>query len=83
MRLAVATFGNSSSRSETASQHLNIDDSPQTVPSKRIKQIVPGYDKPFMGNLAILQIGLETIRRECHHFDGWLSTLEQRARTTG
>lgn len=58
-----------------------IDDSPETAPSKRIKEIVPGYDKPFMGNLAILEIGLATIRSECRHFDEWLARLEQRAST--
>ena len=56
-----------------------IDDSPQTAPSKRIGQIISGYDKPFMGNLAILEIGLETIRRECNHFDAWLTRIEQLA----
>ena len=54
-----------------------IDDSPQTAPSKRIRRLVAGYDKPFMGNLAVLEIGLEKIRSECRHFDGWLTRLEQ------
>lgn len=53
-----------------------IDDSPQTAPSKRIVGLVPGYEKPFMGVLASLQIGLEAMRRECPHFDGWLRQLE-------
>ncbi len=56
-----------------------IDDSPQTTPSKRIAQIVRGYDKPFMGNLAILQIGLPKIRSECRHFDDGLTCLEHTA----
>ena len=54
-----------------------IDDSPETAPSKRIKGVVAGYHKPFMGNLAILEIGLDRIRRECLHFDGWLTRMEQ------
>ncbi len=56
-----------------------IDDSPQTAPSKRIREIVRGYDKPFMGNLAILEIGLPKIRSECRHFDDWLTCLERTA----
>ena len=56
-----------------------IDDSPQTAPSKRIGGIVRGYDKPFMGNLAILGIGLPKIRSECRHFDDWLACLERTA----
>lgn len=55
----------------------DIDDSPASAPSTRIRQIVPAYDKPLMGNLAILEIGLETVRRECPHFDGWLQRMEQ------
>ena len=53
-----------------------INDSPETAPSKRILRILPYYQKPFHGNLAILEIGLVTLRRECPHFHGWLSTLE-------
>lgn len=56
-----------------------IDDSPQTAPSKRIGGIVRGYDKPFMGNLAVLEIGLPKIRSECRHFDDWLTFLERAA----
>ena len=53
-----------------------IDDSPQTAPSKRIKNLVPGYTKPLLGTLAVLEIGLEAIRRECPHFGCWLDLLE-------
>ena len=53
-----------------------IDDSPQTAPSKRIKAIVPQYQKPVMGTLAVLEIGIEAIRRECPHFGCWLNRLE-------
>ncbi len=53
-----------------------IDDSPETAPSKRIVSIVPQYQKPLMGNLAALEIGLPAMRSECPHFDGWLKQLE-------
>lgn len=53
-----------------------INDSPQTAPSKRILQLVAGYEKPLYGSLAILEIGLGTIRAECPHFNGWLTRLE-------
>ena len=36
-----------------------IDDSPDTAPSTRVEELVPGYQKPFMGSLAVLNIGLE------------------------
>lgn len=54
-----------------------IDDSPNTAPSKRIEALIPGYEKPFMGTLAVLEIGLDTIRAECPHFRRWLESLER------
>lgn len=45
-----------------------IDDSPQTAPSKRVERLVRGYEKPLLGTLAALEIGLATMRRECPHF---------------
>ena len=54
----------------------DINDSPETAPSKRIEAILPGYQKPLLGILAILEIGLPTIRTECPHFDRWLTKLE-------
>ena len=56
-----------------------IDDSPETAPSKRIEALFPAYQKPLMGNLAALEIGLERIRAECPHFRSWLERLEARA----
>lgn len=53
-----------------------INDSPVSAPSKRILKLVPGYNKPFHGNLAVLKIGLDPIRNECPHFREWLYRLE-------
>ena len=53
-----------------------IDDSPETAPSKRVESLVAGYQKPFLGILAALEIGLDAMRRECPHFAMWLSRLE-------
>lgn len=55
-----------------------INDSPQTAPSKRILGLFPRYEKPLMGTLAILEIGLDAIRQECPLFRAWLERLEQR-----
>ncbi len=54
-----------------------INDSPFTAPSKRIINLVPGYEKPLMGTLAVLEIGLDAIRQECPLFRGWIERLEQ------
>ena len=53
-----------------------IDDSPDTAPSKRVAALVPGYQKPLMGSLAALSIGLNAIRSACPHFRSWLEDLE-------
>ena len=53
-----------------------IDDSPNTAPSKRIEHLMPNYQKPLVGNLAALEIGIHAIRRECPHFEEWLERLE-------
>lgn len=56
-----------------------INDSPQTAPSKRVELLIPGYQKPLLGNLAALEIGLEKIRQACPHFQEWLTRLENLA----
>lgn len=53
-----------------------INDSPLSAPSKRMESIIPGYEKPFLGILAALEIGLRRIREECPHFNAWLTSLE-------
>ena len=54
-----------------------IDDSPLTAPSKRIEALMPGYEKPLFGTLAVLEIGLTRIRGACPHFNNWLTILER------
>jgi Domain of unknown function (DUF4276) len=53
-----------------------IDDSPITAPSKRVEALVAGYEKPLLGTLAALKMGLDKIRGECPHFRAWLEQLE-------
>lgn len=57
-----------------------INDSPITAPSKRVKLLIPNYEKPLFGTLAIIEIGLDRIRQECPHFNDWLGSLERIAR---
>lgn len=54
----------------------SINDSPQTAPSKRIIQLFPHYQKVLHGNLAALEVTLETMREECPVFSSWLDKLE-------
>ena len=79
-------FGIAIGRSELAEQFQairdsfsnpeEIDESPNQAPSKRIETIVAGYQKPLLGTLAVLKIGLPRIREECPHFSSWLQHLE-------
>lgn len=55
----------------------HIDDNPDTAPSKRILRLCPGYQKPLHGSLIALEIGLDSIRKECSHFNQWLVKLEK------
>ena len=54
----------------------DINDNPQTAPSKRIEQIIPRYNKPAHGFLIAESMGVNTIRAECPRFNEWLSRLE-------
>lgn len=54
----------------------DINDSPHTAPSKRILSVMPGYQKTVHGPLIACDIGLDAIRANCPHFDGWLKKLE-------
>lgn len=56
----------------------DINDSPVSAPSKRVENLVQGYQKPLLGVLAALEIGLSRIRQECPHFGSWLARLESR-----
>lgn len=53
-----------------------INDNPLTAPSKRILSLVPSYEKPILGTLAALEIGLPTILSECALFRRWIETIE-------
>jgi hypothetical protein len=53
-----------------------INEHPDTSPSKRILAISPGYQKTLHGPLAVMDVGLSAIRASCPHFAQWLSQLE-------
>jgi hypothetical protein len=54
----------------------DINDSPNTAPSKRVLGVYPSYKKVIEGTVAAQAIGLETMRSECLHFNSWISRLE-------
>lgn len=58
-----------------------IDDGEATAPSKRILSHIPEYDKATAGVNVTSQIGLPKLREKCHHFNEWLTTLENLGKT--
>jgi hypothetical protein len=54
----------------------DIDDSPNTAPSKRVIRLCPSYRKVLNGTGAAMAVGVDTMRRECPHFREWVERLE-------
>ena len=55
-----------------------IDESPQSAPSKRIIQYLPNYEsqKAQVGPMVAEDIGLILLRKHCPHFNDWVTKLE-------
>jgi hypothetical protein len=53
-----------------------INDGMDSAPSKRILHLYPNYQKPLDGALVVLEVGIDSIRTKCRHFNEWLSWLE-------
>lgn len=56
-----------------------INDRPETAPSKRLLRAVPAYKKPIDGPQIAARIGIPRLRAACPHFNGWLEKLEKLA----
>ena len=58
----------------------DIDDGPDTAPSRRLARFIPGYRKALHGPMAVQDYveshGLEALRKRCPRFDRWLVSLE-------
>lgn len=55
----------------------HINNGPDTAPSKRILAIYPSYQKPLDGFFVAEDIGIDIMRKECRHFNGWIEKLIQ------
>lgn len=58
-----------------------INETPEGAPSKRIMRLFPGYRKLLHGPTIAERIGLDTIRANCPHFNGWVERLEAYSKT--
>lgn len=54
-----------------------IDEGPETHPSRRIERLLPAYQKALHGPQIAQAIGLDGIRARCPHFHAWLQMLER------
>ena len=54
----------------------DINDNPNTAPSKRIVGAYPAYRKLLDGLRAAQAVGIERMRTECTHFREWIECLE-------
>lgn len=53
-----------------------INNSPETAPSKRLLLELNGYDKTLHGPIATQEIGIDKIREMCPHLNDWLNYIE-------
>ena len=53
-----------------------INDNPAKSPSKQLGALKNGYRKVANGKMISAAIGIQTIRRQCAHFNNWLTKLE-------
>lgn len=53
----------------------DINNNPNTAPSKRLLKNIEGYSKVVDGVLIIDEIGIETVIAKCPRFRNWLETI--------
>jgi hypothetical protein len=60
----------------------DINDSPQTAPSKRLKnnQLIRGYNKINDGIMIIEEAGIDTVLRKCPRFNSWVEAMIERVK---
>lgn len=60
----------------------DINDSPQTAPSKRLKnnQLIRGYNKVNDGIMIIEETGIDVVLAKCPRFSKWVETLIEKVK---
>lgn len=60
----------------------DINDSPQTAPSKRLKntQLIRGYNKVNDGIMIIEEAGIDNVLSKCPRFKTWVETLIEKVK---
>ena len=57
----------------------DINNSPQTAPSKRLESIFPDYQKVLDGKLISNKLSIPKIQEKCPRFSKWLKDIEDMA----
>lgn len=57
----------------------DINNDPETAPSKRVLTVCPNYRKVIEGTQAAAAVGISIMRKECRHFREWIESLEELA----
>ncbi len=54
----------------------DINDDPNSAPSKRVLGLYPQYSKVLDGTQAAREVGIAKMRQECPHFRRWVEKIE-------
>ncbi len=54
----------------------DVDDGPETAPSKWLLRHIPGYRKTLHGPDVTADVGLASLRRACPRLNAWVRGLE-------
>ncbi len=52
-----------------------INEGENTAPSKRLKKLIPGYQKPLHGPIMAIEIGVPILRQKCPRFNLWVEKI--------
>lgn len=55
----------------------DINNSPETAPSKRIEALIPNYAKVKNGALLAKDMGIDVIMAQCPHFREWVESIRK------
>jgi hypothetical protein len=54
----------------------DVNDGPETAPSKRLLARVPGYGKTTHGPSVTAKVGIDGLKQRCPRFGAWVASLE-------
>jgi hypothetical protein len=57
----------------------DINDRPETAPSKRLQKIIPNYNKVLFGNVIIQEHGFPKLLEKCPRFAAWIEKIAELA----